>query len=157
MALKKLVDYLDQNNIRYVSIRHSTAYTSQEVAQSAHIAGRELAKSVIVKADGEMAMVVLPASFKVNLERLQEMLGANKVELARESEFRGLFPECEIGAMPPFGNLYGLDVYVDESLSDDEEIFFNAGTHTELIRMSYDDFERLVEPKIAACCEKATT
>jgi Ala-tRNA(Pro) deacylase len=146
MPAKKLIEFLDQQKVKYVKISHSPAYTAQEVAAVAHVAGRELAKTVIVKLDGEPAMAVLPASFKVDFALLKKATKAKKVELAGEEEFRSLFIDCELGAMPPFGNLYDLKVYVAESLSEDSEIAFNACSHTELIRMSYADFQRLAEP-----------
>lgn len=149
MPAQKLKDFLDRHNIKYVTISHSLAYTAQEVAASAHIAGKELAKTVMVKIDGKMAMAVLPASYKVNLELLKTAAGASKVELANEQEFRDMFAESEVGAMPPFGNLYSMEVFVDESLSEDEEIAFNDGSHTELLKLAYRDFERLVKPKAA--------
>ena len=148
MPVEKLKRFLDDNNIRYVVIRHSPAYTAQEIAASAHIPGRELAKTVMIKVDGRMAMVVLPASAKVSLEQLRKRTGAKSVELAGEGDFENTFAGCELGAMPPFGNLYGMDVFVSESLTEDEEIAFNAGSHTELLRMAYRDFDRLVNPKI---------
>ncbi|MCG3196429.1 MAG: YbaK/EbsC family protein [Candidatus Omnitrophica bacterium] len=148
MPVAKLKEYLDQNHVRYVVIIHSRAYTAQEVAASAHIPGKELAKTVVVKIGGKMAMVVLPGSRQVDFKRLREEAGTDHAELASESEFRDLFPDCELGAMPPFGNLYGMDVYVAESLAQDEEIAFNAGTHTELVKLAYKDFERLVKPKM---------
>ena len=148
MPLRKLKDFLDSNDIKYVAISHSTTYTANEVAASAHIPGKELAKTVMVKIDGKMTMAVLPASYKVDFSLLQEAAGASKAELASEQEFQDMFPGCEIGAMPPFGNLYGMEVFVDESLCEDEEIAFNAGSHTELIRLSYKDFEGLVKPKV---------
>lgn len=107
-----------------------------------------MAKTVIIKIDGKMAMAVLPASHSVDFDRLKEGTGASKVELAGEQEFKDLFPDCEIGAMPPFGNLYGMDVFVAESLSQEVEIASCAGSHSELIRFSYKDFERLVKPKV---------
>jgi Ala-tRNA(Pro) deacylase len=148
MPLRKLKNFLDSENTKYVTISHSTAYTANEVAASAHIPGKELAKTVMVKIDGKMTMTVLPASYKVDFGLLQEATGASKAELASEQEFQDMFPGCEIGAMPPFGNLYGMEVFVDESLCEDEEIAFNAGSHTELIRLSYKDFEKLVKPKV---------
>jgi Ala-tRNA(Pro) deacylase len=154
MPVKKLKDFLDSNKIRYTSIAHSPAYTAQEIAASAHIPGRELAKTVIVKLDGRMTMVVLPASHRIDFNLLKEASGAGKVELATEDEFKDIFPGCDIGAMPPFGNLYEMEVYVSDTLREDEEISFNAGTHTELIRMSYNDFERLVKPKVVKVSEK---
>jgi Ala-tRNA(Pro) deacylase len=148
MPLKRLLEFLDNHGVKYVTIRHSPAFTAQEVAQSAHIRGQELAKTVMVKIDGAMAMAVLPASQKVDLELLREAAGAKKVELAREAEFQARFPGCEPGAMPPFGNLYEMAVYVADALTEDREIAFNAGSHTELIRTAYEDFERLVRPRV---------
>ena len=112
--------------------------------------GKELAKTVIVKLDDQFAMAVLPASLHVSLTRLKEAAGVDNVELANEDEFKSLFPDCDVGAMPPFGNLYDLDVYVAGQLTEDEEIAFNAGSHTELIKLAYRDFERLVQPKVVA-------
>jgi Ala-tRNA(Pro) deacylase len=148
MPVKKLKDFLDSHKVKYVTVNHSTAFTAQEIAASAHIPGKELAKTVMVKIDGNMAMAVLPASYQVSFDLLKKAAGAKKVQMASEEEFRGLFPECEIGAMPPFGNLYGMDVYVAKSLAEDEEIAFNAGSHTQLIKLAYKDFEALVKPKV---------
>lgn len=150
MPIKKLKDYLDKNNIEYITIRHSLAFNAQQIAATTHIPGKELAKTVMVKIDGKMAMAVLPASYLVNLKLLKELTGAKTLELANEMEFKHLFPECEIGAMPPFGNLYDMEVFVAQSLAEDQEIAFNAGTHVELIRMAYADFERLVQPVVLA-------
>ena len=149
MPVKKLKEFLDTHNIKYVIISHSRAFTAQETATSAHIPGKELAKTVMVKVNGKMAMAVLPSSYKVDLDLLKKATGSNKAEIATEKEFKDLFPGCEIGAMPPFGNLYGMEVFVAESLAEDEEIAFNAESHRELIKMAYKDFERLVKPKIA--------
>jgi Ala-tRNA(Pro) deacylase len=146
-ALKK---FLDDNDVRYITVHHSPAFTAQEIAASAHISGYELAKTVIIKVDGRMAMAVVPAPQHVDLMQLEDLIGASKVELATEVEFKQRFPECELGAMPPCGALYGMDVYVADRLADDEYIAFNAGTHTELIRMRYRDFERLGNPKVLA-------
>lgn len=148
MPVKKLKEFLDEHRVKYVTISHSLAYTAQEIAASAHIRGKELAKTVIVKADGRMAMAVLPASLKVDFELLAEAMGAKLVELATEREFKQMFPDCELGAMPPFGNLYGMDVFVAESLTEDKEIAFNAGSHTELMRLPLADFLALVNPKV---------
>ncbi len=148
MPARKLKEYLNSQQIKYVSIQHSPAYTAQEVAACAHVSGRDFAKTVIVKVEGTPAMVVLPANRKVVLSELREILGAEKVRFATEEEFQNLFPDCEIGAMPPFGNLYGIEVYVAPSLAEEPEIAFNAGTHTEILKMAYLDFERLVKPKI---------
>lgn len=148
MPVRQLKEYLDRNNVKYVTIDHSIAYTAQEIAASAHVRGKELAKTVMVKLDGRMAMAVVPASRRVSFDLLKRAAGANTVELAEEGEFKGRFPECELGAMPPFGNLYGMEVLVSQDLAHDEEIAFNAGTLTELIRMSWKDFQRLVQPKV---------
>ena len=147
MPLTKIQEFLDEHKIKYTIIKHSSAFTAQEIAASAHISGKELAKTVMIKFDGKMAMAVLPASYKISFDDLKEVLGVDKVRLAYEQEFMDKFPDCEVGAMPPFGNIYGMDVYVAESLADDEEIAFNACSHTELIRMKYIDFEELVKPK----------
>jgi Ala-tRNA(Pro) deacylase len=147
MVLQTLRDYLDREKVKYVVITHSPAHTAQEIAAAAHIPGKEMAKTVMVKMDGEMVMVVLPASAKVELGRLLDATGADEVELAQEREFKHLFPGCELGAMPPFGNLFGLATFVAEELTEDEEIAFNAGTATDLIRMRYEDYARLVQPR----------
>lgn len=147
MLTPKLQHFLDENHIAYKTISHTPAYTAQEIAERAHIPGRELAKTVIVKADGKLIMLVEPAYTKINLKLVQSWLGAKKVELATESEFRDLFPECELGAMPPFGNLYNMEVYVDDWQTSDEKIAFNGGTHDDLIEMSFKDYEKLVKPK----------
>ena len=133
-----------------MSISHSPAFTAQEIAASAHIPGKELAKTVMVKLDGTMAMAVLPASLAVDFDLLKAAAGAKKAELAGEAEFLDLFPECEAGAMPPFGNLYDMAVYADEGLAEDEQIAFNAGSHKELVRLAYADFARVVEPTVAS-------
>lgn len=148
MPIQKLKEFLDGHHVKYLSVRHSKAYTAQEIAASAHIPGKAIAKTVMVKMDGKMAMAVLPASYKVDFELLKKVSGAKKVVLADEKEFEDLFPGCELGAMPPFGNLYGMEVFSAESLAEDEEIAFNAGSHTELIRLAYKDFEKLVKPKV---------
>ncbi len=149
MPATKLKQFLDANRIRYVAIQHSPAYTAQEVAASAHIPGRELAKTVMVDLDGDLAMAVLPATKKLDLELLEKASGAHHAVLATERQFSALFPDCEPGAMPPFGNLYDMEVYVDEQLSYDETIAFNAGTHAELIQLAYRDFVRLVRPTVS--------
>jgi len=148
MPVRKLKEFFDNQNIKYVTISHSAAYTAQEIAASAHIPGKELAKTVMVKIDGKMAMAVLPASYNVDFDLFKKVAGTSKVELAAEKEFKDMFPGCDVGAMPPFGNLYGMDVFVAESLAEDEEIAFNAGSHAELIRLAYKDFERLAKPKV---------
>jgi Ala-tRNA(Pro) deacylase len=148
MSLQKLRDFLDAEKVKYVTITHSPAHTAQEIAEAAHIPGKEMAKTVMVRIDGEMAMVVLPASMKVDFGRLLDATGAQEVELAKEREFKSLFPGCDLGAMPPFGNLFGIPTLVAEELTEDEEIAFNAGSQTEVIKLAYRDFERLVKPRL---------
>lgn len=154
MPVRKLKEFLDNHNIKYVTISHPTAYTAQEIAALVHIPGRELAKTVIVKIDGKMTMAVLPASYKVNFDLLQEAAGASKVKLTSEQAFKDMFSGCEVGARPPFGNLYGMEVFVAESLAENKDITFNAGSHAELIRLAYKDFERLVKPKVVKFSSK---
>lgn len=148
MPAEKLRKYLDENDVKYRTILHSKAYTAQEVAASANISGKELAKTVIVKVDGKLAMAVLPASYRVDFDVLRDVVDTEDVKLASEAEFQEVFPDCEIGAMPPFGNLYGVEVFVAERLAEDVEIAFNACSHTELIKMAFSDFDRLVKPRI---------
>lgn len=150
MPVRKMKDFLDRERVKYVVITHSPAYTAQEVAQSAHIKGKELAKTVIVELDGKMAMAVLPANRKIVLQDLREVTGSEEVKFASEDEFKARFPDCETGAMPPFGNLYGMDVYLAEGLTPNDEIAFNAGSHTEVVKLSLGDFERLVQPKVVS-------
>jgi len=145
MPVQKLKEFLDLNGVRYTTISHSIAYTAQGIAAQTHIHGKELAKTVIVKTGDKMLMAVLPASYRIDLSLLSQFV-TSPVDLALENEFQSKFPKCELGAMPPFGNLYDMDVFVDESLAEDEEIAFNAGTHRELVRLAYKDFERLVKP-----------
>lgn len=148
MAVEKVKEYLDKEAVKYVTTKHSPAYTAQEVAAAAHVPGRELAKAVVVHADDRVLVVVLPATDRVDLERLRKATGADSVRLADEEEFTRLFPGCESGAVPPFGNLFDLEVYVTPNLAADETISFTAGSHSELISMAYADFERLVQPKV---------
>ena len=148
MPAKRLRQFLDSHNVAYLTMPHAVAYTAKEIATLTHISNKELAKTVIVKVDGTMAMAVLPASYDIDLVSLRAAIDAKNVTLAKESEFKDRFPECDIGAMPPFGNLYDMAVYVDESLIKDKYIAFNAGTHDELMQVSYADFARLVKPTI---------
>jgi len=148
MPITALTELLDLKKIKYTIITHSVAYTAQGIAALTHIPGQELAKTVIVKLDDKLAMAVLPASARIDLAVLRVATGAQTVALAEEKDFLHHFPGCETGAMPPFGNLYGMDVFVDESLTRDKEIAFNAGSHRELIRLAYEDFARVVQPKV---------
>ncbi len=148
MPARKLKEFLNREGIQYTNVVHSPAYTAQEEAQSCHVTGKEFAKTVIVDLDGRLAMAVLPADRKVVLQDLRDITGSDRVKFASEEEFAKNFPDCEKGAMPPFGNLYDMEVFVADALARNAEIAFNAGTHTETIRMAFADFERLVHPKL---------
>ena len=148
MPLRRLKNFLDTYGVKYSQQVHSTAYTAAAVASISHVKGREMAKSVMVMADDALIMVVIPASTHVKLKMVKHALKAKDVTLAAESEFAHMFPDCEVGAMPPFGNLYGIPVYVDESLTKDTEIAFNAGNHRELMKIKYADYVRLVKPEV---------
>ena len=155
MPLTKLREFLDSHHIKYLVISHSVAYTAQGIAALMHLSGKKLAKTVIVKIDGVLAMAVVPASMHVDLDLLRAAAGGGLVEVATEQEFKDAFPDCETGAMPPFGNLYDMPVYADESLAENEEITFNAGTHRELMRMAWADVVRLVDPQIISLTHRA--
>lgn len=148
MSLSKLREFLDSHNIKYLVISHSLAYTAQGVAALAHVSGKKLAKTVIVKIDGNLAMAVIPASEHVDLDKLRSLTAAKTIEIASEREFKDAFPDCETGAMSPFGNLYDMAVYADTSLAQQEEITFSAGSHRELVRMRWADMARLVNPRV---------
>jgi Ala-tRNA(Pro) deacylase len=145
----RLENYLRENQVRFEEQHHPRAVSAQEVAASEHVPGRMLAKTVMVLADGEMVMLALPAPYQVDLEKAAAALGVDEARLAQEEEFEDSFPDCEVGAMPPFGNLYGVPVYVEKTLAEDETMVFRSGTHTETMSVSYSDFERLVEPTVA--------
>ena len=142
----RLQECLNRENVRYQILPHGETYTASRLAQELHVSGKELAKVVILKVADRFVMTVLPASWQVDLARLKGIFDTAPVRLAFEQEIRELFPDCDVGAMPPFGNLYGLAVYVDQSLTEDEEIVFQAGTHTEAVKLRYQDFARLVRP-----------
>jgi Ala-tRNA(Pro) deacylase len=146
---QRLQSYLDSHKIPYQVVNHSIAYTAREAADSLHIPANIFAKVVVIKADSRYVMAVLPSTWKVDLKRLEEVLGCPYVRLATEDELATLFPDCEIGSMPPFGNLYGTPVYVDATLTQDEEIVFDAGSHVGAIKMRYKDFADLVRPQVA--------
>ncbi len=148
MPNSKLADFLDDNHVDYVTINHPPAYAADEIAVSASLPVKEIAKTVIVKVEGRMMMAVLPATHRIKLRKLQNALGGRSVELATEQEITDIFPGCTLGAMPPFGILWGMDVCVARKLKEDEQIAFNASNHTELIQLAYDDFERLVHPTV---------
>ena len=147
-ASKRLESYLRDNKVPFQVVHHPLAYTAQEIAAAEHIPGKKLAKVVMVVADDKLAMLALPAPAHVSIDKAAALLSASQVRLAREEEFAAAFPDCEVGAMPPFGNLYDVPVYVDKTLAEDEEIVFQAGTHTDTIAMSYKDYERLVQPRV---------
>jgi Ala-tRNA(Pro) deacylase len=148
--LTKLREFLDGQKVKYEVLTHRQAFTAQEVAAAQHVPGKELAKVVILRSGTNFMMAVLPAPYRVDIAHASAALGKRDVALASEQEFKDLFPQCEPGAMPPFGNLFNLPVYVDETLTRDEEIVFNAGTHTQTVKMKYADFAHLVKPKVAA-------
>ena len=150
MPVKQLKEFLDGQGVKYVSLTHSPAFTAQEIAAAAHISGKQLAKTVIVKLDDKMAIVVLPANGQVNFAKLRETAGVKQADLATETEFKNKFPGCEVGAMPPFGTLYDMPVFVSKELSQQDHILFNAGSHSELIQLPFDQFEKLVNPKLVA-------
>jgi Ala-tRNA(Pro) deacylase len=152
---KRLQDYLDQHGVRYDLLQHREAFTSQEIAAASHISGRDIAKVVVVKRGGQLAMAVLPAACKVGVERLARVLGTADATVAREQEFASLFADCDTGAMPPFGNLYGLEVFVDDELASRQRIIFQAGNHHELVSIAYSDYERLVQPRVTELCSHA--
>ena len=146
--LKKLKDYLESNKVSYEVGYHARVYTAQEIAAAQHVPGKEMAKVVMVNADGKILMLVLPASYMVDMKKLKGILQCKKVGMVKEEKFEELFPDCEIGAMPPFGNLYNLEVWVDKVLTEDESIVFRAGSHVETLRIKYSDYARLVNPKV---------
>jgi Ala-tRNA(Pro) deacylase len=154
MPVKKLRKFLDDNEVKYITVNHSPAYTAREVAASAFVPRREFAKATIVKLGGAMAIAVVPASRHVDLEKLASEAGVGSAVLAGEDEFQDAFPGCEVGAMPPFGNLYDMPTYVDTLLQEDDEIAFNAGTHTQIVRLAYDDYVKLVRPKVCSISVK---
>jgi Ala-tRNA(Pro) deacylase len=147
-VLKTLKEYLEKNRVRYEVGYHERVYTSQEIAAAVHVPGKELAKVVMVKADGKMVMLVLPASYRVETKKLKKVLKCKKLGVAKEKQFEEIFPDCEVGAMPPFGNLYHIEVWVDRALTEDEMIVFRAGSHVETLKIKYDDYARLVNPKM---------
>ena len=157
MPLQKLKELLERNGVPYETIVHLPAYTAQGLAAVTHISGKEVAKTVMVKLNGALAMAVLPASHRIDLRLLQAASGASTVTIANEAEFKDAFPGCETGAMPPFGSLYSLPVLVDETVTQDTEIVFNAGSHTELVRLAYEDFARVEKPKVLKFSAGAST
>ena len=148
MCKERLEAYLREQDVPFESQSHRVAYTAQDVAAIEHIPNQLMAKVVMVFADSKLTMLVLPASHRVDLTRVGSAIGAKEVFLAGEHEIGEAFSDCEVGAMPPFGNLYGMPVYVDRLLAEDETIVFQVGTHTDTISMKYTDYARLVRPKV---------
>ena len=146
---QRLKEFLDRERVSYEVLRHDPAFTAQQLAASLHVPGRQFVKVVVVKLDDKPTLAVMPAPLRINFKQLAAAGGAKKCSLASESEFQQLFPDCDLGAMPPFGSLYNLPTYAEESLTADREIAFNAGTHEEAIRMSYADFARLSRARVA--------
>lgn len=140
-------EYLDKHHVKYHNINHSPAYTAQEIAESAHISGQEMAKTVIVKLDGKLCMIVVPATKQIDFLSLKDELAVENASLASESDFVDLFPDCEVGTMPPLGELYNLDVYISEDLCENDNIAFNAGDYSDLVELKFKDFEKLVKPQ----------
>jgi Ala-tRNA(Pro) deacylase len=149
MSTRRTREFLDGSKVNYVVISHSAAFTAQEVAASAHIPGREIAKTVIVMIDGELAMAVVPANREVEMGMLRSAAGAQYVELADERDFAQRFEGCQLGAMPALGILFGMETYVDKQLAKEEYIAFNAGTHSEVTAMRFADYRRVAHPKLA--------
>jgi Ala-tRNA(Pro) deacylase len=148
MATRRIIEFLNGNNIKYVMTTHSPAYTAQEVAAAAHVPGRQFAKAVIVRIDGELAMAVVPATCKVDTFALRSALGAEFVEVVDKPVIAERFEGCQLGAMPPLGNLFGMQTYVDREIAKSDDIAFNAGTHSDVVWMRFDDYRRLVHPKL---------
>ena len=146
--LKKLKMVLDEAKVPYEVYNHALAYTAQEIAARQHVSGNELAKVVMIEADDQLVMGVIRGNDKIALHVVEESLNVRHARLATEDEFIARFPECEVGAMPPFGHLFGLSVYVDPALAKDEYIYFNAGNHVQTVRLRYQDFARLVQPQV---------
>jgi Ala-tRNA(Pro) deacylase len=154
-VLAKLREFLDQNGVEYTHTTHPLAYTAREVASAEHLPAREIAKAVVFLGEQGYGMAVLPGDSVVDLEQLRLDLGLSRLRLATEAELKELFLPCELGAMPPFGNLFGLPVYVDSRLAGEDMITFNAGTHRDVIHMHFQDFDRLVNPSVVPFSRRA--
>ena len=148
-TLERCIDFLNRSRVRFAHTRHSIAYTARDVAAAEDLSPHKLAKTVVYLGDQGYGMAVVPADCLVDLDVLQDLLGVNRLRLATEHEIGDLFPDCELGAMPPMGNLFDLPVFVDAGLASQEFIAFNAGTHRDVIHMGFGDFRRLVDPAIA--------
>jgi Ala-tRNA(Pro) deacylase len=144
----KLIEFLNHNKVCYEILHHPEAFTAQELAAIEHVKGKQHAKVVMVKSDGAQWMAVLPADHRVDLEKFEKLTG-KQTALATEADFKTLFPDCAVGTMPPFGSLYGVETYVDQSLAENDTIVFGAGTHSDAVKMRYGDFARVASPKVA--------
>ena len=153
---QRIRDYLDSQNVSYETLHHSQAFTAQEVAHSLHVSGKKCVKVVVAKGDNKPILVVMPASHRLNFQELKSALKAHQLEMLVESELVGLFPDCDLGAVPPFGNLYGIDVWVDRAVASTEMVLFCAGTHEDCIRMRYSDFAKLTRPFLGHFSELGT-
>jgi len=146
MIAQRIREYLDSEKVSYEWLPHGQAFQAQEVAQTLHVTGKHFAKAVVVHSNGKLIMAVLPASRRLDMHELKEALEVKQLEMASESELARLCSGCELGAFPPFGSLYGMDTWVDRSLGDSDEIIFNAGTHTDAVRMKYSDYAKVAQP-----------
>jgi Ala-tRNA(Pro) deacylase len=153
---QRIRDYLDSQNVPYETLHHSQAFTAQEVAHSLHVSGKKCVKAVVASGDDKLVILVMPASYRVNFQELKSTLKANQLEMLVESELVGLFPDCDVGAVPPLGNLYGIDVWVDRAVANSEKVLFCAGTHEDCIRMRYSDFAKLTRPYLGHFSEPGT-
>ena len=150
---ERLKQYLSENGVAFEMLTHRVAYTMPEVAAALHVSGRQVAKVVMVNAEGEMVMLVIPSPYRLNFAKVRALLSAKRVSLAKEAEFASLFPDCATGAMPPFGNLYDVPVYVDEAVAAEANIVFRVGTHEHTMKVAYADFARLAEPTVGEFAE----
>jgi len=153
---QRIRDYLDSQNVPYETLHHSQAFTAQEVAHSLHISGKKCVKVVVAEGDKKTVLVVMPAAHRLNFQELKSAMRVNQLEMLVESELVGLFPDCDLGAVPPFGNLYGIDVWVDRAVASTETVLFCAGTHEDCIRMRYTDFAKLTRPFVGHFSELGT-
>lgn len=150
---QRIRDYLDSQDVPCEPLHHSQAFTGQEVAHSLHLSGKRLAKTLVLNGDGKLLMAVIPASFRLNLQDLRAAVEVSHLEMLPESELAKLFPDCDLGAIPPLGRLYGIEVWVDRTISDGEEVVFCAGTHEDCLRMKYSDFAKLAKPRLGRFSE----
>lgn len=148
MTIAKVKEFLEKAEIKYEDTKHPLTFSAQETAATTHVKGREFAKTVLVMVDGKMIMAVLPASHLIDIDKLKNTLKADTIRLASETEFKSKFADCEVGAMPPFGNLYDMDVYLSESLLKNQKVTFNAGSHTEVMTLTIGEFIRIINPKV---------